>query len=82
VTSAVPQASDGQLVAVSQAPDTAQTLASGEDDFDYGPGFVPYSQMSAADQARSDAYYIHHVQHQAVNNDNVLSFVKMISYPQ
>lgn len=52
------------------------------DDFDYGPGFVPYSELSTADQARSDGYFLHHVQHQAVNNDNLLSFVKMISYPQ
>ena len=52
------------------------------EDFDYGPGFVPYSELSAADQARSDGYFLHHVQHQAVNGDNVLSFVKMISYPQ
>ncbi len=52
------------------------------DDFDYGPGFEPYSELSTADQARSDGYFLHHVQHQAVNNDNLLSFVKMISYPQ
>lgn len=52
------------------------------DDYDYGPGFIPYSELSPADQARSDGYYLHHVQHQAVNNDNVLSFIKMISYPQ
>ena len=53
-----------------------------EEDFDYGPGFVSYGDLSAADQARSDGYFLHHVQHQALNNDNVLSFVKMISYPQ
>jgi len=76
------QATNGQLVAVAQPSNPTTAIASSEDDFDYGPGFVPYSEMSAADQARSDAYYIHHVQHQAVNNDNVLSFVKMISYPQ
>jgi len=52
------------------------------DDFDYGPGFVPYSELSAADQARSDGYFMHHVQQRALNNENVLSFVKMISYPQ
>ena len=53
-----------------------------DNDFDYGPGFVPYSELSAADQARTDGYFLYHVQHQAVNNDNLLSFVKMISYPQ
>lgn len=50
------------------------------DDYNYGPGFVPYSELSAADQARSDGYFLHHVQHQAVNEDNFLSFAKMISY--
>ncbi len=80
---AVVEATDGQLVAVSQPAEISRPVsAASDDDFDYGPGFVPYSEMSPADQARSDAYYIHHVQHQAVNNDNVLSFVKMISYPQ
>jgi len=52
------------------------------EDYDYGPGFIPYDELSAADQARSDGYFLHHVQHQAVNNDNVISFVKMISYPE
>lgn len=78
------QLNRAQTVAVSQPvePGLDSAIASSDDDFDYGPGFVPYSEMNAADQARSDAYFIHHVQHQAVNNDNVLSFMKMISYPQ
>lgn len=65
-------------------PEPTAALAPAEfgPDYDYGPGFVPYSQVSPADQARSDGYFLHHVQHQAVNNDSVLSFVKMISYPQ
>jgi len=50
------------------------------EDYDYGPGVVPYDELSAADQARSDGYFLHHVQHQAVNNDSVLSFVKFVSY--
>lgn len=61
---------------------TAIDRFSADDDFDYGPGFVPYSALSDADRARTEGYFLHHVQHQAVNNDNVLSFVKMISYPQ
>ena len=58
------------------------SIASSIDGYDYGPGFVPYSELSPADQARSDGYFLHHVQNQAVNNDNVLSFVKMISYSE
>jgi|GEM_PF-1072340 len=70
-----------QTVALEVGPDTANSTELGED-YDYGPGFIPYDQLSAADKARADGYFLHHVQHQAVNNDNVLSFVKMISYPQ
>jgi len=68
-----------QTAGLNTGSDTAAVL---DDDYDYGPGFVPYDQLSPADQARSDGYFLHHVQHQAVNNENVLSFVKMISYPQ
>ena len=77
-----PAAAGLRSVAAVPAELVAQSDLALEDDFDYGPGFVPYSQMSPADQARSDGYFLHHVQHQAVNDDNVLSFVKMISYPQ
>ena len=67
-------------VAVEANPDL---LAQSDDaDYDYGPGFVPYSEMSVEDRMRNEGYFLHHVQHRAVNNDNVLSFVKMISYPQ
>jgi len=62
-------------------PDSTNQSGATED-YDYGRGFIPYDELSAADKARSDGYFMHHVQHQAVNNDNVLSFVKMISYPQ
>jgi len=61
--------------------DVGNSRAPGEE-YDYGPGFIPYDELSAADKARADGYFLHHVQHQAVNNENVLSFVKMISFPQ
>ena len=70
-----------QTVALEVGPEVGNSGAIG-DDYDYGPGFIPYDELSAADKARSDGYFLHHVQHQAVNNENVLSFVKMISYPQ
>ena len=72
-----------QTVSALETVDASEAaIASSIDGYDYGPGFVPYSELSPADQARSDGYFLHHVQNQAVNNDNVLSFVKMISYSE
>ena len=74
-----------QTVALEVEPDVGTDIANSTErgeDYDYGPGFIPYDELSAADKARSDGYFLHHVQHQAVSNENVISFVKMLSYPQ
>ncbi|MCZ6709499.1 MAG: sigma-E factor negative regulatory protein [Gammaproteobacteria bacterium] len=37
-------------------------------------------EVSASDLRRANAYYLHHVQHQALNQPSVASFVKLVTY--
>ncbi len=37
-------------------------------------------EVSASDLQRANAYYLHHVQHQALNQPGVASFVKLVTY--
>ena len=59
-----------------------QALIADNSQADYGPGFVRDEDLSRTDLLRNESYYLLHVQQNAMNEENLLRFVKMISYPQ
>jgi len=49
-------------------------------DGDYGPGFISLSDMTPQQRAHAEGRFMRHVQQRGMNNSNLLSFTKMITY--
>ena len=49
-------------------------------DGDYGPGFISLSDMTPQQRAHAEGRFMRHVQQRGMNNSNLLTFTKMITY--
>jgi sigma-E factor negative regulatory protein RseA len=86
----------GRMVGLAVAATVAFAVVIGIGGFDLGDSTVPAvavntvniesselqlsSEVSATDMQRANAYMMHHVQQQALNQPDVASFVKLVTY--